>query len=103
MLFKALGPRYVVWDKSASIRFRKPGKQTLYAKYVLAETDLQEIKASVKEKSEITKTFTIQWVDKDQVVHAEIERLCYIADKDHYQKKKGDSQKAKLEFVRRKQ
>jgi acyl-coenzyme A thioesterase PaaI-like protein len=103
MLFKALGPRYVVWDKSASIRFRKPGKQTLYAKYVLTETDLQEIKASVKEKSEITKTFTIQWVDKDQVVHAEIERLCYIADKEHYQKKKGDSQKAKLEFVRRKQ
>jgi hypothetical protein len=31
MLFRSLGPRFVVWDKSAGIRFRKPGKETLYA------------------------------------------------------------------------
>ena len=26
MLLKILGPEYIVWDKSANIRFRKPGK-----------------------------------------------------------------------------
>ena len=26
MLIQTLGPEYVVWDKSASIRFRKPGR-----------------------------------------------------------------------------
>jgi hypothetical protein len=43
----------------------------------------------------------IQWVDKNQTVHAEIERLCYIADSAYYRKKKGESQSAKLEFVKR--
>ncbi|MFM8850146.1 MAG: DUF4442 domain-containing protein [Cytophagales bacterium] len=100
MLFKALGRQYVVWDKSASIRFRKPGKETLYAKYVLTDNDFKEIKAAVAEKGEVTRTFLIQWVDKNQVVHAEIERLCYIADKEHYRQKKGESQSAKLEFKR---
>ncbi len=103
MLFKALGPAYVVWDKSASIRFRKPGRQTLYAKYLITEKDLKEIKDSVAANSEATRTFTIQWVDKSQVVHAEIERVCYIADKNYYQKKKGESQRAKLDFKLREQ
>src|SRR5215217_7970498 len=29
MLIRILGPEYVVWDKAAKIRFRKPGKGTL--------------------------------------------------------------------------
>lgn len=36
MLIKRLGPRYVVWDKAASIRFRKPGRSTLYARFVIS-------------------------------------------------------------------
>jgi acyl-coenzyme A thioesterase PaaI-like protein len=88
MLFKALGPKYVVWDKSANIRFKKPGKTTLYAKYKITEEDFTMIKAAVVEKGETTHNFIIQWMDKDQLVHAEIERQCYIAEKEFYQKKK---------------
>ncbi len=98
MLDRALGPQYVVWDKSANIRFKKPGKTTLYAKYLLTDEDLAEIKSSVSEKGETNRNFVIQWMDKDKIVHAEIVRECYIADKHHYQKKKGDVQGAKLEF-----
>lgn len=98
MLFKALGPKYVVWDRSASIRFRKPGRSTLYAKYQITEDDFNQIKKSVEEKGDTTYNFTILWMDKDQVVYAEIERQCYIAEKNFYQQKKGDSQNAKLEF-----
>ena len=35
MLIQILGPDYVVWDKAASIRFRKPGRSTLYARFLL--------------------------------------------------------------------
>ena len=98
MLFKALGPKYVVWDKHANIRFKKPSRTTLYAKCVITEDDFALIKKSVEEKGETTHNFTICWVDKEQVVHAEIERQCYIAEKNFYQQKKGDSQSAKLEF-----
>jgi hypothetical protein len=31
MLIKALGPDYIVWDKAATIRFLRPGRETLHA------------------------------------------------------------------------
>ena len=37
MLIKILGPDYVVWDKAASIRFKKPGTGTLFAKFAITE------------------------------------------------------------------
>jgi len=98
MLFRSLGSTYVVWDKSASIKFKKPGKSTLYAKYLISDNDRNAIIKEVAEKGETTRSFIIQWMDKNNVVHAEIERLCYIADKNFYHKKKGETQNAKLEF-----
>jgi hypothetical protein len=37
MLIKLLGPGCVVWDKAATIRFRKPGRTTLFARFVIPE------------------------------------------------------------------
>jgi hypothetical protein len=98
MLFKSLGQNYVVWDKSASIKFRKPARSTLYTKYLITNEEFDTIRKMVAEKGEATHTFVIRWLDKSGVVHAEIERQCYIADKEFYQKKKGETQQAKLEF-----
>ncbi len=88
MLLRTLGNSFVVWDKSASIRFKKPARTTLFAVFKIAETDFAEIKEAVKINGEVTRTFVIKWMDKDEVVHAEIERHCYVADKTFYQKKK---------------
>jgi hypothetical protein len=96
MLMNNLGKDYVVWDKSAQIRFRKPAKQTLYAKYTLDTPLLDSIRQEIAEKQEIDKIFRIQWVDKNGVVYSEIERACYIANKEFYQQKKGFVQTAKF-------
>lgn len=96
MLMKILGDRYVVWDKTAHIRFRKPGKKPLYAVLRLLPGDIELIKREVKECGHATKTFSIRWMDQQEVVHAEIERQCYIADKSFYEKRKGESQKARF-------
>ncbi|MBS1506585.1 MAG: DUF4442 domain-containing protein [Bacteroidetes bacterium] len=101
MLFRSLGPLFVVWDKSASIRFRKPGKTTLYARLQITEADFAEIKEAVSQNGETTRNFIIQWKDKYGAVHAEIERQCYIADKEFYQQKKGETQRARLDFKNR--
>ena len=98
MLMNNLGKEYVVWDKTAQIRFRKPAKTTLYAKFLLEEKLIEEIKAEVAEKQEIERVFKIQWLSKDGKVHSEIERTCYIANKAFYQNKKGFVQTAKLDF-----
>src|SRR5262245_56317244 len=33
MLIRLLGPGHVVWDKAAAIRFLKPGRGTLFARF----------------------------------------------------------------------
>ncbi len=98
MLLRVLGPSFVVWDKSASIKFKKPARSTLYAKLEVTNVVLEEIKTRVKEHGHTTHDFIIQWIDKEGVLNAEMQRHCYIADKEFYKKKKGDSQSTKLEF-----
>jgi acyl-coenzyme A thioesterase PaaI-like protein len=96
MLMRALGNDYVVWDKAAHIRFKKPAKKVLYAILRISPDDFQSIRTQVKESGHSTKTFSIHWVDKDQAVYAEIERQCYIADKEFYKRRKGHSQAARF-------
>ena len=96
MLMRSLGPNYVVWDKTAHIRFKKPAKTRLYAVLIITREDLQNIKNQVKDCGHATKTFSIHWIDKDKTVYAEIERQCYVADKEFYQKRKGHTQSAKF-------
>jgi hypothetical protein len=96
MWFKILGKDYVVWDKSATIRFRKPARKTLYAKYLISDDMIADIKQQVLDNQEISIPFTLQWLDTEGVVHAEMERVVYIANKAFYEKKKGRTQGAKL-------
>jgi acyl-coenzyme A thioesterase PaaI-like protein len=94
MLFHNLGKHYVVWDKSASIRFKKPGKTTLYAHFELDEKTIAEIKEKAAYSGETDWQFIIQWKDKSGKVHAEIERTVYVADKCFYQNKLAARQQA---------
>ncbi|KAB7727674.1 DUF4442 domain-containing protein [Rudanella paleaurantiibacter] len=97
MILQVLGSRFVVWDKAASIRFRKPGRTTLYMRYELTDDVLARIREEVAQKGQTEYPFTLQWVDSAGVVHAEIERICYIADKAHYEQRKGDRQSSRFQ------
>jgi acyl-coenzyme A thioesterase PaaI-like protein len=95
MLYRTLGPDYVVWDKAAHIRFRRPGKSRLGAQFLLTEAALAEIKAKVAAQGETDYPFTLQWVDQAGQVHAEVERTVYVATKDFYaQKRQAKAAKA---------
>jgi len=95
MILHNLGREYVIWDKSAHIRFKKPGKSTLYAHFELSEEVLSDIKEKVTYSGETDYSFLIRWKDKNGVVHAEIERTVYIADKEYYKEKQA-SRKANI-------
>jgi acyl-coenzyme A thioesterase PaaI-like protein len=96
ILMKKLGSDFVVWDKAANIRFKKPAKNTLYAKYLVSEELLTAIRNEIDSQGETTKTLTIELKDRDEKIHAVIEREIYIANKKYYQTKKGLSQQSKL-------
>ena len=46
MLIHLLGPDYVVWDKAATIRFKRPGRTTLVARFVIDEAETWPSNAS---------------------------------------------------------
>lgn len=97
MLLRIFGKNYVVWDKAGSIRFRKPARQTLYARYELTDEQVGDIRRDVADNGQTERTFTLQWVDNAGVVYAEIDRLCYIADKQHYERRKGERQQSRFQ------
>ena len=97
MLLRILGNKYVVWDKTGSIRFRKPGRQTLYARFEITDEQLATVRQAVATNGQTEQTFTLQWLDANGVVHAQIERLCYIADKQHYEERKNDRQQSRFQ------
>ncbi len=97
MLYQILGKQYVVWDKAASIRFRKPGRTTLYARYDLTDELIQTIKEAVAVNGQTEQTLPIDWVDAGGVVHARMERTLYIADKNTYEFKKQDRQSSRFD------
>ncbi len=89
MLMAALGDGYIVWDKAASIRYRKPGYSTLYADFVLTADEIASIHAALREKPELERTYLVELKDSHGVVHAVVERTVYISEKKHYQQKTG--------------
>jgi acyl-coenzyme A thioesterase PaaI-like protein len=78
MLIKNLGRDYLVWDKSATIRFRKPGRSTLFATFLLTQKELDEIRAELLSADRIDRVYVIHLVDADATVHAEIEKTIHV-------------------------
>jgi acyl-coenzyme A thioesterase PaaI-like protein len=81
MLIKNLGPDYVVWDKAASIRFKKPGRNTLYARFQLSEQELQVIKSELQRTEKLDRYYQVELNDSSGVNHAVVEKTIFIAKK----------------------
>ncbi|MCI4668104.1 MAG: DUF4442 domain-containing protein [Bacteroidia bacterium] len=88
MLYQVLGKGYVIWDKSASIRFVRPGKGKLKGRFLISEKEITEIKDGVAKQGEMEKSFLLEWINKEGKVVAKIDKLVYIADKNFYNKKR---------------
>jgi hypothetical protein len=87
LLMWALGPDYIVWDKNASIRYRKPGRGTLYADFHIPLEEIQRIRMALKTSPELDCTYVVELKDDEGQVHAIVERTLYIAIKHQYKKK----------------
>ena len=79
MLMHRLGPEYVVWDKSASIRFRRPGRGTLYATFRVDDEELAAIRTAVAAEVKIDRVYVVELVDAEGIPHATVEKTIYIA------------------------
>lgn len=79
MLMKNLGPAYVVWDKAATVRFRRPGRDTLTATFRLDAAELAEIRDLLGHLPKVDRTYTVELTDQAGTVHAVVEKVVHIA------------------------
>ncbi|HEX7749611.1 MAG TPA: DUF4442 domain-containing protein [Bordetella sp.] len=87
MLMLALGRNAIVWDKAATIRYRRPGRDTLYVDFRITPEEIAGIHADLARHGETERTYLVELKDGEGSVHAQVERTIYIADKAHYKQK----------------
>ncbi len=81
MLIENLGKDYIVWDKAATIRFKRPGRGTVRAHFRLEREQIESIRASADQNAKIEPEFRVQVLDESGAVVAEIEKVLYVRRK----------------------
>ena len=81
MLMANLGRAYIVWDKAATIRYRKPGKGTVRAEFRLSDGQIDEIRERLKTMPKYEPVFTVEVKDEAGVVIAEVEKVLHVRKK----------------------
>jgi hypothetical protein len=82
ILLQALGREYIVWDKAATIRFRRPGTGTVRATFHIPAEQVAEIRAAADRGGKVEPTFRVDVVNETGDVVAEVEKLVYVRRKD---------------------
>ena len=82
MLANILGPDYIVWDKAAAIRFKRPGKGVMKASFNLTEEKITEIRAAADAQPKVEPQFQVLVKDSEGNVIAEIDKLLYVKKKE---------------------
>lgn len=82
MYMKALGPGYIVWDKAASIEFKRPGRSTLRAVFKIEDEELESVRAELDQKGKIVRAYSVELIDEAGKVCAVVEKRIYFRKKD---------------------
>lgn len=81
ILLHHLGPKYIVWDKAASINFLAPGRSTVYADVRLDAAEIDEIKRLAQDYAPVYRNYTVNIFDQSGLRIAEVHKTLYIRRK----------------------
>jgi acyl-coenzyme A thioesterase PaaI-like protein len=78
ILLEGLGSGYEVWDKAASIRFRRPGRGTVTARFHVSDDEIEAIRREADANGKTEPRFTAELLDEAGEVVAEVEKLLHV-------------------------
>lgn len=81
MLIENLGRDYIVWDKAATIRFRKPGRGKVTASFHLSDEQIEEIRQRLNTEQKVEPTFVVEIKDEAGTVIAEVQKVLHVRKK----------------------
>jgi acyl-coenzyme A thioesterase PaaI-like protein len=78
MLIRRLGRDFVVWDKAATIQFKKPGRETLRARFAIDDKELAAIRTALESQRSVDRTYTVELVDGSGTICATVDKIIYV-------------------------
>ena len=88
-LIHILGDNYIVWDKSAKIKFKRPANKTLFADFKISDELIEQIKNDIVKDKKKDYTLFVNLTDENGNIYAQVEKVIYIASKEYYKSKKA--------------
>ena len=82
ILMEGLGRDFIVWDKSAQIHFRRPGRGTMRANFHISEERIEAIRRQALSQGKVEPTFEVEVLDEAGQVVARVEKLLYVRRKE---------------------
>ncbi|MGA7614821.1 MAG: DUF4442 domain-containing protein [Thermoanaerobaculia bacterium] len=82
LLIEKLGRDYVVWDKAAKIRFRRPGKGRVHVEFRIDPAEVERIRRAADTEPKVEPLFTAKVLDDEGQVIAEVEKLLHVRRRD---------------------
>ena len=86
MLIENLGRDYIVWDKAATIRFKKPGTGRVHAEFRLTQDFIDQLRNEANEKPKVEPVLQVLIKNDQGDVIAEVDKTLYICRKDKRRK-----------------
>jgi hypothetical protein len=90
ILIQNLGRDYIVWDKGATIRFRKPGKGIVRAHFHISKEEIENIRKQADDNPKVEPQFTVYIKNESGEVVAEVDKILYVRRKDKVPPPKRD-------------
>lgn len=81
MLIHIIGKEHTVWDKAANIKFIKPGRGEVTAKFELTDERIKSIVERAKGGDPVTEEFLVNVCDETGNVVATVEKFLHIKRK----------------------
>jgi acyl-coenzyme A thioesterase PaaI-like protein len=78
MLAQILGRDYVVWDKGATIDFRRPGRGIVTARFRLSEAEIETIRRETAEGKKHLPEFEAVVLDESGAVVCAVHKILYV-------------------------
>lgn len=68
----------IVWDKGATVRFKRPGRGRLYMTVRIPEDEPASIQKELETTPKFDRTYPLQWLDGEGNVVAEVDKVLHF-------------------------
>ncbi|HKX12133.1 MAG TPA: DUF4442 domain-containing protein [bacterium] len=72
---------HIVWDKAATIEYKRPARSTLTLRFLITDQDIAAIEKDLSEKGKSEPVFYVDAVDREGQVCATVSKTLYVRKK----------------------